>query len=259
MAVRGRWRLSCGGASCQERGALRHASWDGWHAWGAKTCIRGRACVVVAARSCPHPPTSSSSSNINCSHIHLHPAHIYINCSHPLTSTHIHSAHQPLTPTTAQPAPKATRSKCTLLRPSSPPSWPPPRPSPPPSPTAPTSSATATPATTRAPPPSPSTPSASTSSTSASSTPATATPPPRETPARRRALATTPSPLAGAASSAPETASPSFPSSTTSTSALFADRVFCARLITYPSYTDKQLANGQVVTPDQSYAPANLN
>ncbi|QUC20519.1 uncharacterized protein UV8b_04760 [Ustilaginoidea virens] len=31
------------------------------------------------------------------------------------------------------------------------------------------------------------------------------------------------------------------------------------KLITYPSYTDKQLANGQVVTPDQSYAPANLN
>ncbi|KAG5921542.1 hypothetical protein E4U42_005799 [Claviceps africana] len=30
------------------------------------------------------------------------------------------------------------------------------------------------------------------------------------------------------------------------------------RLITYPSYTDNQLANGKVVTPDQSYTPQAL-
>ncbi|KAG6011931.1 hypothetical protein E4U43_008034 [Claviceps pusilla] len=30
------------------------------------------------------------------------------------------------------------------------------------------------------------------------------------------------------------------------------------RLIAYPSYTDVQLANGHVVTPDQSYKPQNL-
>lgn len=29
-------------------------------------------------------------------------------------------------------------------------------------------------------------------------------------------------------------------------------------LITYPSYTDVQLVNGHVVTPDQSYKPQNL-
>ncbi|KAG6006901.1 hypothetical protein E4U21_006620 [Claviceps maximensis] len=31
------------------------------------------------------------------------------------------------------------------------------------------------------------------------------------------------------------------------------------RLITYPSYTDVQLANGNVVTPDQSYSPQKLS
>ena len=30
------------------------------------------------------------------------------------------------------------------------------------------------------------------------------------------------------------------------------------QLIIYPAYTDKQLVNGQVVVPDQSYAPQNL-
>ncbi|KAG6986638.1 hypothetical protein G7Y79_00075g099100 [Physcia stellaris] len=30
------------------------------------------------------------------------------------------------------------------------------------------------------------------------------------------------------------------------------------RTIVYPAYTDKQLVNGKVVTPDQSYAPQNL-
>ncbi|KAI4174436.1 MAG: hypothetical protein LQ343_002373 [Gyalolechia ehrenbergii] len=30
------------------------------------------------------------------------------------------------------------------------------------------------------------------------------------------------------------------------------------RTIVYPAYTDKQLVNGQVVSPDQSYAPQNL-
>lgn len=30
------------------------------------------------------------------------------------------------------------------------------------------------------------------------------------------------------------------------------------RLIVWPAYTDKQLAGGAVVTPDQSYTPANL-
>ncbi|KAL8939949.1 MAG: hypothetical protein Q9216_003075 [Gyalolechia sp. 2 TL-2023] len=30
------------------------------------------------------------------------------------------------------------------------------------------------------------------------------------------------------------------------------------RTIIYPAYTDKQLVNGQVVSPDQSYAPQNL-
>ena len=31
-----------------------------------------------------------------------------------------------------------------------------------------------------------------------------------------------------------------------------------AKLITWPAYTDKQLGNGAVVTPNQSYAPATL-
>ncbi|KAG6033345.1 hypothetical protein E4U41_006937 [Claviceps citrina] len=31
------------------------------------------------------------------------------------------------------------------------------------------------------------------------------------------------------------------------------------RLITYPSYTDVQLTNGRVVSPDQSYKPQNLS
>ncbi|KAH6660544.1 small secreted protein [Truncatella angustata] len=31
------------------------------------------------------------------------------------------------------------------------------------------------------------------------------------------------------------------------------------KLIVWPSYTDAQLANGAVVTPDQSYTPANLS
>lgn len=30
------------------------------------------------------------------------------------------------------------------------------------------------------------------------------------------------------------------------------------KVIVYPAYTDKQLVNGQVVSPDQSYAPQNL-
>lgn len=30
------------------------------------------------------------------------------------------------------------------------------------------------------------------------------------------------------------------------------------QVIVYPAYSDKQLVNGQVVTPDQSYAPQNL-
>ncbi|KAL0934645.1 uncharacterized protein CTRU02_211444 [Colletotrichum truncatum] len=30
------------------------------------------------------------------------------------------------------------------------------------------------------------------------------------------------------------------------------------KLIVWPAYTDKQLVNGQAVTPDQSYAPQNL-
>lgn len=31
-----------------------------------------------------------------------------------------------------------------------------------------------------------------------------------------------------------------------------------AKLIVYPAYTDKQLTNGTVVTPDQSYTPQAL-
>ncbi|KAI1141748.1 small secreted protein [Hypoxylon sp. FL0543] len=34
---------------------------------------------------------------------------------------------------------------------------------------------------------------------------------------------------------------------------------YAAKLIVWPAYTDKQLANGQVVTPDLSYAPTVLN
>ena len=30
------------------------------------------------------------------------------------------------------------------------------------------------------------------------------------------------------------------------------------KTIVYPAYTDKQLVNGKIVTPDQSYAPQNL-
>jgi hypothetical protein len=33
---------------------------------------------------------------------------------------------------------------------------------------------------------------------------------------------------------------------------------YSGKLIVWPAYTDKQLANGVVVTPDQSYAPATL-
>ena len=33
---------------------------------------------------------------------------------------------------------------------------------------------------------------------------------------------------------------------------------YTQKLIVWPAYTDKQLANGVVVTPDQSYAPATL-
>lgn len=34
--------------------------------------------------------------------------------------------------------------------------------------------------------------------------------------------------------------------------------VVTGKQIAYPAYTDKQLVNGKVVTPDQSYAPQNL-